>query len=593
MAYENLQVMPELDPNKEYTIDELTNYIRNAMTGKNVREALARSMEATNEIATWARDVAQGLIDGAFDAGELATMIESKLNQLEQDYAPKLTSLENEIDDARGSESSLGIRLEDFSSRLDQTTEQTLTSKRALNYYWIPEQQPAARADREGYFIDAYRMQSEEVINDYFEPMRLANSDYIYRFNLGKDHSGQYDIWRYHFTPKNYTKTVIITTGLHGGEVTPIAAMMRFLHYLVNDWEKYPILADIRENVRIIYIPFANPWGTNQPPGQQTRYNSRGVDLNRNFEYKWQDYAGDEAFGHDFKGEAPFSEVETQYIRDTLLNYPDAIAYLDFHNTGAPIYDYYVAMPENSPHTELYDKLLSYFTRDLVDPNIRYNKGGSANPNGANYALNTLNIPASIPEWCDRSLGESTYDSTEITKSLEWFSNIIIEHAREFTNQSTIVREQYYLHGGANTIDIVNQNDLEIEAFKQNIFVPFNGIAVYEGFVTVGKNSGEGGFTLIPMLGQTGNGTGYSYNDVLSSRWSNYVTLTNNNDRISVPFTASVPIRRTDGGNVVQLGVGLVARTSGGASYRIFRYKGTVRLFPSDTLNHQVRHINL
>lgn len=120
MAYENLQVMPELDPNKDYTIEELTNYIRNAMTGKNVREALARSIEATNEIATWARDVAQGLIDGAFDAGELATMIESKLNQLEQDYAPKLTSLENEIEDARGSEQTLGDRLDGVSSQLAQ-----------------------------------------------------------------------------------------------------------------------------------------------------------------------------------------------------------------------------------------------------------------------------------------------------------------------------------------------------------------------------------------------------------------------------------------------------------------------------------------
>src|SRR5690625_4136768 len=97
MAYENLQVMPELDPNKEYTIEELVDYIRNAMTGKNVREALARSVEATNEIATWARDVAQGLIDGAFDAGELATMIESKLNQLEQEYAPDLSNLKDRL----------------------------------------------------------------------------------------------------------------------------------------------------------------------------------------------------------------------------------------------------------------------------------------------------------------------------------------------------------------------------------------------------------------------------------------------------------------------------------------------------------------
>src|SRR5690625_1431537 len=114
MAYENLRVMPKLDPNKEYTIEEFTDYVRNALVGENVREAVARSMEFTNEIATWARDVAQGLIDGAFDAGELATMIESKLNQLEQDYAPTLSSLETEIEDARGNEPNLGVRLDDF-----------------------------------------------------------------------------------------------------------------------------------------------------------------------------------------------------------------------------------------------------------------------------------------------------------------------------------------------------------------------------------------------------------------------------------------------------------------------------------------------
>ncbi|WP_143189903.1 hypothetical protein, partial [Corynebacterium diphtheriae] len=83
MAYENLRIFPKLDPNKSYTIEELTDYVRNAITGENVREALARSMEATNDIAVWARDVAQQLIDGTFDEAELATEIEKRLKELE------------------------------------------------------------------------------------------------------------------------------------------------------------------------------------------------------------------------------------------------------------------------------------------------------------------------------------------------------------------------------------------------------------------------------------------------------------------------------------------------------------------------------
>src|SRR5690625_1243724 len=85
----------------------------------------------------------------------------------------------------------LKARIDDGMNSVNQqladTVEQTMVSRRALNYYWIPEQQPPARNDRDGHFIDAYRLQSDEVINDFFEPMRLENTDYITRENMGKD----------------------------------------------------------------------------------------------------------------------------------------------------------------------------------------------------------------------------------------------------------------------------------------------------------------------------------------------------------------------------------------------------------------------
>ncbi|WP_079708628.1 SGNH/GDSL hydrolase family protein [Paraliobacillus ryukyuensis] len=105
-------------------IEELAHDVRNAIYGSQVREAIASSMEATADVADWARQVAQDIVDGKFDEGLLATEIESKLNQLEQDYAPTLTDLEIEITDARGSFADLAARLLSMSNNISNLSDQ-------------------------------------------------------------------------------------------------------------------------------------------------------------------------------------------------------------------------------------------------------------------------------------------------------------------------------------------------------------------------------------------------------------------------------------------------------------------------------------
>lgn len=110
-------------------IEELAHKVRNEIYGRDVREAIASSMEATAEVAEWSREVAQQIVDGSFDEGALNTAIEQKLNVLEQQYAPNLTNLESEIENARGNESSLVNRLNSTDSQLAQT-EQRISQKR-------------------------------------------------------------------------------------------------------------------------------------------------------------------------------------------------------------------------------------------------------------------------------------------------------------------------------------------------------------------------------------------------------------------------------------------------------------------------------
>lgn len=105
-------------------IEELAHKVRSEIYGRDVREAIATSIEATAEVAEWSREVAQQIVDGSFDEGALNTAIEQKLNDLEQQYAPNLTNLESEIENARGNESSLVNRLNSTDSQLAQKAEQ-------------------------------------------------------------------------------------------------------------------------------------------------------------------------------------------------------------------------------------------------------------------------------------------------------------------------------------------------------------------------------------------------------------------------------------------------------------------------------------
>src|SRR5690625_1392391 len=118
-----------LDPNKDYTAEELAKFILEKMYGEHTREAMARSLLKANEVAEWAREVAQQLIDGSFDEGALNTAIEQKLNDLETEYAPQLTNIKNEVEDARGNQASLAGRLDATDSQLAQTERESFRKR--------------------------------------------------------------------------------------------------------------------------------------------------------------------------------------------------------------------------------------------------------------------------------------------------------------------------------------------------------------------------------------------------------------------------------------------------------------------------------
>lgn len=80
-------------------IQALATKVRNEVYGRDVREAIAKSIEETGKTAAEAYEITQNLIDGTFDEGILSTQIEQKLLDLEAQYAPQLTSLTADLAD--------------------------------------------------------------------------------------------------------------------------------------------------------------------------------------------------------------------------------------------------------------------------------------------------------------------------------------------------------------------------------------------------------------------------------------------------------------------------------------------------------------
>ncbi len=132
---------------------------------------------------------------------------------------------------------------------------------------------------------------------------------------------------------------------IHAREPQAMMTIMYYMYYLLENYGTDPEVTYLVNNREIYFIPCINPDGyeynrqTNPSGGGMWRKNRRlnsdnsyGVDLNRNFGYMWginNTGSSGTPSSDTYRGTAPFSEPETQAIRDftntksfkTTLNY--------------------------------------------------------------------------------------------------------------------------------------------------------------------------------------------------------------------------------------------------------------------------------
>lgn len=113
----------------------------------------------------------------------------------------------------------------------------------------------------------------------------------------------------------------LLSSGIHGNESATPLYLYRFVRDVL---EGHNVPNAFREGAILHVLPVINPWGLDH----SNRHNENGVDINRNFDWRWDEGTS------DTKGTSPESEKETQAVVNWLKANVDAELWVDLHNSA-------------------------------------------------------------------------------------------------------------------------------------------------------------------------------------------------------------------------------------------------------------------
>jgi len=463
---------------------------------------------------------------------------------------------------------------------------------------WEAPAQPPLRTDEVSelpLYENIFTVNGNDII-DRYEEYRSLNPLYITREVLGKDSSYTYDIYKYIFEPEGgYEKTLILSTLTHGSEVSAPIALLRFLGEVINNTYTHPLLTYIRNKVRLIIVPNVNHWGSMQSPRKRT--NSNQVDINRNYDYRWDEYPLSSIGSNDYKGTAAFSESESSLMRDLFIEYADeAVGYIDFHNFGSNVYgDDNIApmvLPKEFPNLS---NEISKLQHRLKDNNTDFaNSQFSYKPAGYIYCQANHNIYCCNPEWTDAEIWGASYSSLSLQKQVKYVGNLIGLYSKleksplRIISQGNDVHYLYFTNGATSipTIStssntVVEELDFTIPNCNQAGYIKVTGavsIKLVSGDATnirASHNLSQVNTVLFGAEDTTFN------DDIKTGFFQNLGTVKDINDYVTLPIISIFPVVATNG---IVPSPKLQFVCSGGTTsiIQIMRYRCIVEYIRSD-----------
>jgi hypothetical protein len=153
----------------------------------------------------------------------------------------------------------------------------------------------------------------------------------------------------------------------HAREVISVEIPLHIMYWLVSNYGSDPKATSLVDEREIWIVPLMNPDGReyveHTGDWRKNRRNNgdgtRGVDLNRNWGYMWgYDDIGSSpnTSSETYRGTGPFSEPETQVIRDLMLNYPFDTC-ISYHSHGRLVLYPFGYAPIMAPDHAIFEAL--------------------------------------------------------------------------------------------------------------------------------------------------------------------------------------------------------------------------------------------
>lgn len=288
------------------------------------------------------------------------------------------------------------------------------------------------------------RGKTSEEVYQMFDDLLNNNTDYMSKQFLANDLAGNrielYKLRQPLARVGGYNRKkpkIFMAVALHGYEQLSPLAVYLMCQQLCENWQSDPVLEAIRYNAELYIIPIVVPYGWNN----FQRTNANGVDINRNFPrgHGTQSTDPDSVY---YGGEYPFSEIESNCIKQVIDEKPEIDVYMDCHNfAGVPgRRDYVWIANENAGICEHLVQLLgARLDRQWRREFEWYSEFGSRNPvysttgtagNGTSkaYAYDRgIKIPVTFEVcekwWVQGDDLDNRYDATHCKTAVETYVN--------------------------------------------------------------------------------------------------------------------------------------------------------------------------
>ncbi|MBS3816962.1 MAG: hypothetical protein KGY76_05305 [Candidatus Thermoplasmatota archaeon] len=243
-------------------------------------------------------------------------------------------------------------------------------------------------------FADHYPSLNE--LYNWYDTLVAENPNITKKIDIGESWEGR-DMWVIKISDnveQNEEEPSFFVHGnIHAREWSGNEVASYYLWRMVNDYDSNETIRWLVENREIYVAPVVNPdgyvydgngnyggdgegnhWRKNR--NDETPTDSVGVDLNRNWDIKWSQGNGD-ATSSTYHGESPFSEYETQNLRDFILD-KDIDAYHDLHSYAGTLLIPWAYTGDDCPHDQWYRDMaadMTSLTSQLGDDSLQYSYG--------------------------------------------------------------------------------------------------------------------------------------------------------------------------------------------------------------------------